>query len=126
MSSDSERTTLKKNIEMYETTLKDLERVKKIMEKLMENLETFSNDLTPIKTNTHNDNRHSNHIAKVLKELQSHNTEIQSTKRMIVYYKKKLEELSGGGIRKIKVVKKVKSPKKPIRPKSVKQVRKRK
>ena len=132
MSSDSERTTLKKNIKMYEDTLKDLERVKKIMEKLMENLKTYSEYLIPTTTNTQNDNRHSNNVAKLLKELQSHNTEIQSTERMIVHFKDKLEKLEelkklgGGGIRKIKVVKKVKSPKKPIQSKLVKQVRKRK
>ena len=126
MSSDSERTTLKKNIKMYETTLKELERVKKIMEKLMENLKTYSEYLIPTTTNTQNDNRHSNNVAKLLKELQSHNIEIQRTERMIVHFKNKLQKLGGGGIRKIKVVKKVKSPKKPIQSKLVKQVRKRK
>jgi hypothetical protein len=126
MLSDSERTTLKKNIKMYETTLKDLERVKKIMEKLMENLKTYSEYLIPTTTNTQNDNRHSNNVAKLLKELQSHNIEIQRTERMIVHFKDKLQKLGGGGVRKIKVVKKVKSPKKPIQSKLVKQVRKRK
>jgi len=129
MSSDSERATLEKNIKMYEDALIDLERVKKIMENLVSNHQSHSIDLTPITTNTQNDTRHSNYVAKLFKELQSHNSNIEQTKRMIVHFKEKLQKLQklgGGGVRKIKVVKKVKSPKKPIQSKMVKQVPKRK
>jgi hypothetical protein len=123
MSSDNNRITLEKNIKMYEDALIDLERVKQIMEKLVSNHQSHSIDLTPITTNTQNDTRHSNYVAKLSKELQSHNSNIEQTKRMILHFKKKL---GGGGVRKIKVVKKVKSPKKPIQSKMVKQVPKRK
>jgi hypothetical protein len=123
MSSDNNRITLEKNIKMYEDALIDLERVKKIMEKLVSNHQSHSIDLTPITTNTQNDTRHSNYVAKLSKELQSHNSNIEQTKRMILHFK---EKLGGGGVRKIKVVKKVKSPKKPIQSKMVKQVPKRK
>jgi len=123
MSSDNNRITLEKNIKMYEDALIDLERVKKIMEKLVSNHQSHSIDLTPITTNTQNDTRHSNYVAKLSKELQSHNSNIEQTKRMILHFK---EKLGGGGVRKIKVVKKVKSPKKPIQSKVVKQVPKRK
>jgi hypothetical protein len=126
MSSDSERTTLEKNIKMYEDALIDLERVKKVMENLVSNHQSHSIDLTPITTNTQNDTRHSNYVAKLSKELKSHNSNIEQTKRMIVHFKEKLQKLGGGGVRKIKVVKKVKSPKKPIQSKMVKQVPKRK
>jgi len=123
MSSDNNRITLEKNIKMYEDDLIDLERVKKIMEKMVSNHQSHSIDLTPITTNTQNDTRHSNYVAKLSKELQSHNSNIEQTKRMILHFK---EKLGGGGVRKIKVVKKVKSPKKPIQSKMVKQVPKRK
>jgi len=123
MSSDNNRITLEKNIKMYEDALIDLESVKKIMEKLVSNHQSHSIDLTPITTNTQNDTRHSNYVAKLSKELQSHNSNIEQTKRMILHFK---EKLGGGGVRKIKVVKKVKSPKKPIQSKMVKQVPKRK
>jgi len=123
MSSDNNRITLEKNIKMYEDALIDLESVKKIMEKLVSNHQSHSIDLTPITTNTQNDTRHSNYVAKLSKELQSHNSNIEQTKRMILHFK---EKLGGGGVRKIKVVKKVKSPKKPIQSKVVKQVPKRK
>ena len=93
------------------------------MEKLVSNHQSHSIDLTPITTNTQNDTRHSNYVAKLSKELQSHNSNIEQTKRMIHHFK---EKLGGGGVRKIKVVKKVKSPKKPIQSKVVKQVPKRK